>query len=1100
MLFVLHSCPVQELCRTKVIGVPHSKNLNLYVKRYMPLTLGFDTARRLLSEVAGNIFVDSLSSNKYWHFIRCGEDLRSCGACISDVLWCQVLTMGRQAHHISDSQKETLTQTVNNLCEVVQSRRRSGRYSGVVLISRQLLETLASDHFHCTGGQDQLKTEIAAIVKAEAADKNRQPFPTEVDSRLKSDATKALFKRLPRFVQMSMIRNRDSSGLPVLPKDLEAERILGRFVQQELRNQPPVKKVKATFAPRFHAMDLMTSSPLPSAFDCAFGYALGHTAALLVNERRNFYVACCAGMHRNTRYWEPCAIPFTYLYPEVRPRVKPSAAAAWDVPSGSLVEVVEEWVDCEHGTSRGFIKSKNLPSVASATSGDWLEVRDSFAGNDETCMRRHCEQDASAGNVVCFVPNGPKIVKMVDRWTECRWRGYKLFVKARHVQPAPAGASLDTVVHGGDSGKPGARAKAAAGAEAEPPAKRLKKGRPPCKYGAGCYQKNTLHRAKFSHPGDADFVPDASGVASASSSGGTPSASVGDKTGPVDSAPDVTMKEGSAADAELPGSVASAVSAVAAAPAGVPAGDASAPAPTVPEAKAPPEELHAPPAPPAAVPTSHSEAPAPGDAGAKESRDCDCCFDTVPSTDGVSCPGKAHFFCGPCLANFLEAFKTSEYAEQKKAKGRALCPMKDSDTPFGDGVLAAFVPQDVFDEYLQIRIKVAEQSIQEEFEKENSAKIEELKEKLAKATGSGEQLELDKHRLKIIDDIFTLKCPRCKMAFLDYDNCSAISCSACKCGFCSFCLEDCGKDAHSHFYKNGSKCPNEGGPLFVPHNVWQGYQNARKERLLCEYLAGLPDEMRKKVADLAAPDAKDLGIEMPQDLSAAGLMPEAHGIQRLKVTIPRRMRGLILPVKKDLPSKVELKIPEPSATVRLCSPMLAPIVAWKVTATSFGKSSIAAHLPADHQVKIEDEWVECRGLIKAKHIVGMISLGKDVTLKEANGCGSVLVRKTATQDEGKNALGYWDDGKKVKVVNHWIECSWEGAGPSKRGIVQANCIPENDIVLRGPEEDCQAVLKLFKAKLGFDVEVFSLGGAKPKAAGKAKAKAKAKGKAKAKAG
>ena len=133
----------------------------------------------------------------------------------------------------------------------------------------------------------------------------------------------------------------------------------------------------------------------------------------------------------------------------------------------------------------------------------------------------------------------------------------------------------------------------------------------------------------------------------------------------------------------------------------------------------------------------------------------------------------------------------------------------------------------------------------------------------------GEQLELDKHRLKIIDDIFTLKCPRCKMAFLDYDNCawalpgliidycettapapwipsssmskgSAISCSACKCGFCSFCLEDacqlaacslkpqrltsvcqatclrtvqmqdCGKDAHSHFYKNGSKCPNEG--------------------------------------------------------------------------------------------------------------------------------------------------------------------------------------------------------------------------------------------------------------------------------------------------
>ena len=97
------------------------------------------------------------------------------------------------------------------------------------------------------------------------------------------------FRRHLGKVQMSMIRNRDcsslksrcdvrpavdwlgavrlfcqASGLPVLPKDLEAatasaplvlfeatttphvvqERILGRFVQQELRNQPPVKKVR----------------------------------------------------------------------------------------------------------------------------------------------------------------------------------------------------------------------------------------------------------------------------------------------------------------------------------------------------------------------------------------------------------------------------------------------------------------------------------------------------------------------------------------------------------------------------------------------------------------------------------------------------------------------------------------------------------------------------------------------------------------------------------------------------------------------------------------------------------------------------------------
>ena len=46
-------------------------------------------------------------------------------------------------------------------------------------------------------------------------------------------------------------------------------------------------------------------------------------------------------------------------------------------------------------------------------------------------------------------------------------------------------------------------------------------------------------------------------------------------------------------------------------------------------------------------------------------RDCDCCFDNVPGTDGICCPGKAHFFCKACVGNFLESFKTADYADQK---------------------------------------------------------------------------------------------------------------------------------------------------------------------------------------------------------------------------------------------------------------------------------------------------------------------------------------------------------------------------------------------------------------------------------------------------
>ena len=57
-----------------------------------------------------------------------------------------------------------------------------------------------------------------------------------------------------------------------------------------------------------------------------------------------------------------------------------------------------------------------------------------------------------------------------------------------------------------------------------------------------------------------------------------------------------------------------------------------------------------------------------------------------------------------------------------------------------------------------------------------------------------------KLRLDIIDDILTLKCPRCKIAFCEYDGCAALTCGSntCRCGFCAYCMKDCGVDAHAH--------------------------------------------------------------------------------------------------------------------------------------------------------------------------------------------------------------------------------------------------------------------------------------------------------------
>lgn len=60
--------------------------------------------------------------------------------------------------------------------------------------------------------------------------------------------------------------------------------------------------------------------------------------------------------------------------------------------------------------------------------------------------------------------------------------------------------------------------------------------------------------------------------------------------------------------------------------------------------------------------------------------------------------------------------------------------------------------------------------------------------------------------------VLTLKCPRCSQAFVDFQNCFALTCGRCGCGFCAWCLRDCGDDAHRHV----ANCPEnlEGGRVY----------------------------------------------------------------------------------------------------------------------------------------------------------------------------------------------------------------------------------------------------------------------------------------------
>lgn len=447
-------------------------------------------------------------------------------------------------------------------------------------------------------------------------------------------------------------------------------------------------------------------------------------------------------------------------------------------------------------------------------------------------------------------------------------------------------------------------------------------------------------------------------------------------------------------------------------------------------------------------------------------RTCDCCFEA--QGPGTLCPGKAHFLCSECLSNMLAAFCSAEYAMQKMGMGRVQCPMKDSEQVFSDGVLAALVPQDVFDGYLQVRIKVAEQGIQEQIEKEMLSKMEELKASLAAALGSADQMRLDKYRLEIIDDIFTLKCPRCKLAFLDYTGCSALSCSGCGCGFCSYCLEDCGKDAHQHFYANGSKCPKEGGLITVPVPQWQEYQRKRRARLLASYLQQVPPDWQQRVADAIAPEAKDLGVALP--------VLRLRALRGLALSVPRKLRDRLRSHAQAIEQEgVELRLPHANAPVAVRSAAgEATVHVCQAPIPEHAPNNVTRLLPNGFEVSIDDEWLVFdwpqrgfhRTWIKARHCLGRPTKGAQVTVRDANGYGSVMVRKSADQAEGANCAGFLQDGTQLIIIESWIELTWQGG----RGFVRGCDVPDDDVQVYGPPEACLKAAERVKDII--ELEVF----------------------------
>lgn len=124
------------------------------------------------------------------------------------------------------------------------------------------------------------------------------------------------------------------------------------------------------------------------------------------------------------------------------------------------------------------------------------------------------------------------------------------------------------------------------------------------------------------------------------------------------------------------------------------------------------------------------------------------------------------------------------------------------------------------------------------------------------------KLPPDSLRNKIVEEILTLACPRCSQAFVDFEGCFSIRCSACQCSFCGWCLADCGSDAHPHVLECKMK-HKESDSYFGSKQQFDEVHQLRRNKALVAFLKDLTIEEREKVTTALENDLMDLGLTVP---------------------------------------------------------------------------------------------------------------------------------------------------------------------------------------------------------------------------------------------
>ncbi|CAM9657068.1 unnamed protein product, partial [Phaeothamnion confervicola] len=294
-------------CKTKVAGCPKTIDGDLK-NEYVPISFGFDTAAKTFSEEIGNVALDALASQKYYHFIRL------MGRAASNIALECALQTRPNCCLISEeveAKGASLVEITHQLVDMILARAKLGKNFGVVMLPEGLIEFIPEFNALIAQINDVLASGVPPTEEAVL------PALTRENRYHTATATvpnffRMVFNYLPQAIKLQLLLDRDPHGNVQVAK-IETERLLAMTVGNELERLRGEGKYSGAFSPQFHSFGYEGRCALPSHFDCSYTYSLGYTAAVLIAMGRNSLMASVNNLHAPIEDWTVGGVPITMM-------------------------------------------------------------------------------------------------------------------------------------------------------------------------------------------------------------------------------------------------------------------------------------------------------------------------------------------------------------------------------------------------------------------------------------------------------------------------------------------------------------------------------------------------------------------------------------------------------------------------------------------------------------------------------------------------------------------------------------------------------------------------------------------------------------------